>query len=287
LLRLSFRMLNRPDEPSPEPFVIVERPVTAPARRWTVLHGRKPAILLVDRDGAGLDHPLAEGFDVYRTTGRDSALEVLRSHPGVLMSLVRAGLPGLDAPSLIRELQEARPGLWVGLVCDPGDRAGAAAAYAAGAVDLFHPGANPVDTVERLIRGVPWALRRREAAERRIERRLERRPSPPWRRWARRSALPLGILVCLGLGAVLAAATQVWHESRDLWNARMERILTALEAPGTERPERPFERWHRTEQINLQRESQRELQQFRREQLEEGRVQEILRYLPRPQYSVR
>jgi hypothetical protein len=67
----------------------------------------------------------------------------------------------------------------------------------------------------------------------------------------------------------------------------MERILTALEAPGTERPERPFERWHRTEQINLQRESQRELQQFRREQLEEGRVQEILRYLPRPQYSVR
>jgi len=224
-------MLNPSDENSPEPFVIIERAAPAPVRRWTALRGRKPAILLVDRDGAGLDHPLAEGFDVYRTSGRESALEVLRSHPGVLMSLVRAGLPGVDAPALVRELQEARPGLWVGLVCDPEDRATAAAGYAAGAVDLFHPGANAVDTVERLIRGVPWALRRREAADRRVEQRRVRPPSPPFRRWARKAALPVGILLCLGVGAGFAAATQAWHESRDAWNARLERFLSVMESP--------------------------------------------------------
>ena len=280
-------MLDPSNEPN-EPFVFIERPAPAPpARGWTVLRGRKPAILLVDRDGAGLDHPLAEGFDVYRTGGRDSALKVLRSHPGVLMSLVRAGIPGVDAPALIRELQEARPGLWVGLVCEPDDRAGAAAAYAAGAVDLFHPGANPAETVERLIRGVPWALRRREAADRRIERRLERRPSPPLRRWARKAALPLGVLMCVALGAAFAAATQAWHEARDLWNAKVERFMSAMESPRTDRAERPFERWQRLEQMNLQRESQLELRHFRREQLAEDRVQDLLRNLPRPQYSVR
>jgi hypothetical protein len=281
-------MLNPSDEPR-EPYVIIERPAPAPARRWTILRGRKPAILLVDRDGAGLDHPLAEGFDVYRTTGRESALEVLRSHPGVLMALVRAGLPGVNAPSLIRELREARPGLWIGQVCDPADRETAAAGYAAGAVDLFHPDANPVDTVERLIRGVPWALRRREAADLRIERRRVRPSSPPFRRWARKAAVPLGILLCLGLGAGLAAATQSWQETRDAWNARWERLLTAMESPRAAlRPlDREFDRWQRIEQINLQRLSQQELQEFRRQQLEDGRAQDLLRTLPRPEYTVR
>ncbi len=283
-------MLN-PDDSPREPYVIIERPAPAtPPRRWTVLRGRKPAILLVDRDGAGLDHPLAEGFDVYRTTGRDSALEVLRSHPGVLMALVRAGLPNLDAPSLIRDLLEARPGLWIGLVGDPDDRASAAAAYSAGAVDLFNPGANPVDTVERLIRGVPWALRRREAADRRIERELRRSPTPPLRRWARKAMLPVaGIVFCLGVGASFAAVTQAWNESRDRWEARLERYLAAMETPrGSVRPlDRDFDRWQRVEQMNFQRLSQQELQDFRRDQLDEGRVQDLLRNLPRPQYTVR
>jgi hypothetical protein len=280
-------MLN-PDDSPREPYVILERPAPAPPRRWTALRGRKPTILLVDRDGAGLDHPLAEGFDVYRTSGRDSALEVMRSHPGVLMALVRAGLPGLDAPSLIRELLQARPGLWVGLVCDPDDRTSAAAAYSAGAVDLFHPAA--IDTVERLIRGVPWALRRREAADRRIERQLRRPPTPPVRRWARKSMLPVaGILVCLGLGALFAAATQAWNESRERWEARLERFLAAMETPRpSARPlDREFDRWQRVEQINLQRQSQQELQEYRRDQLDEGRVQDLLRNVPRPQYTAR
>ena len=205
------------------------------------------------------------------------------------MSLVRAGLPGVDAPALIRELREQRPGLWVGLVCEPDDRATAAAGYAAGAVDLCHPAANPVETVERLIRGVPWALRRREAADLRIERRRVRAASPPLRRWARKAVVPLGILVCLGLGAGLAAATQEWQEARDAWNARWERFLTAMESPRQAvRPlDREVDRWQRIEQLNLQRLSQQELQEFRREQLDEGRVRDLLRNVPRPEYTVR
>ena len=87
-----------------EPFVIVDRSEAPAPRRWTVLRGRKPAVLLIDRggsDGAGLDLPLAgEGFDVYRTTGRDSALDLLEAHPSVLMALVRMDLPDLDGARL-------------------------------------------------------------------------------------------------------------------------------------------------------------------------------------------
>lgn len=272
-------------DPSPEPFVILERPL----RRWKALRGRKPAILLIDRDGGGLDHPLAaEGFDVYRTTGRDSALELLRTHPSILMSLLRAGLPGLDPAPLIRELQDSRPGLWVGLVCDPDDRAAAAAGYEAGAVDLFHPATDPRVTVARLIRGVPWALRRREAADRRIERRLGRSTGPPLRRWARKASSRLGLaallLVSLGLGAALAAATRAWHESQERWSARFERFMSAMESSRPPGPDRQFDRWQRFEQMNLQRQSQQELQSYRRDQLEEERLQDFLRRLPPPQY---
>src|SRR5262245_41345685 len=111
-----------------EPFVILERggtPATEarPSRRRTSFRGRKPAILLVDGEGTGLDLPLAaEGFEVYRTTGRESALEMLRAHPSIAMALVRVDLPGLDAVDLIRELRRIRPGLWIGLWGDPADR---------------------------------------------------------------------------------------------------------------------------------------------------------------------
>src|SRR6478736_1630698 len=108
-----------------EPFVIVERPAAPSLRRWTALRGRKPALLLIDRgapDGSGLDLPLAaEGFDVYRTTGHRSALDLLEAHPSVLMALVRADLPNLDAHALIRELRRVRPSLWIGVLCDPAE----------------------------------------------------------------------------------------------------------------------------------------------------------------------
>src|SRR5258705_7931496 len=101
-----------------EPYVILEHPEPAgpqarTPRRWTVLRGHKPAILLVDEatpDRSGLDALLAsEGFGVYRTASRDSALELLRTHPSVLMAVVRMDLPGIDPGSLIRELRELHP----------------------------------------------------------------------------------------------------------------------------------------------------------------------------------
>jgi DNA-binding response OmpR family regulator len=279
-----------PDD-APEPFVIVERPAAAPLRRWTALRGRKPALLLIDRgapDGSGLDLPLAaEGFDVYRTTGYRSALEILAAHPSVLMALVRTGLPNLDAPSLIGDLRQARPDLWIGLHCDPADRSSAAAGYAAGAVDLFSAAASQPETVARLLRSIPWAIRRREEAERR----LERKSGSRLRRVARRAASGLGtaamLVVALFLGVSMALISRAWQSSRDVENARIERILSALEArPPLDRGERQFDRWQRQEQIELERRSQQALGSYYQSQLEAERLRELLRFAT-PHYPTR
>jgi DNA-binding response OmpR family regulator len=278
-----------PDD-APEPFVIVERPAApTPLRRWTALRGRKPALILIDRgapDGSGLDLPLAaEGFDVYRTTGHRSALDLLQAHPSVLMALVRTDLPNLDAPELVRDLRRVRPGLWIGLLCDPADRDGAAAGYAAGAVDLFPIATPPAETVSRLLRSVPWAVRLREGAERR----LERPQRSVLRRVARRASSRAGTLLTLGaallIGATLALVTRSWQATRDAENARIERILAALEArpPVVDRAERQFDRWQRQEQLDLQRQSQRMLGSYYQSQLEEERMRELLR-LTAPHY---
>src|SRR5262245_59720496 len=93
-----------------EPFIILEQgglPTTEapPFLRRTTFRGHKPGLLLIDRDRVGLDLPLAaEGFEVYRTTDRDSALEMLRAHPSILMALVRMDLPGVDPVGLVRDL---------------------------------------------------------------------------------------------------------------------------------------------------------------------------------------
>jgi hypothetical protein len=283
-----------------EPYVILDRSeiaALAPSpRRWTVLRGRKPALLLIDRggsDGAGLDLPLAsEGFDVYRTTGRESALDLLEAHPSVLMALVRMDLPTLDPVSLIRDLSVVRPGLWTGMLCDPAERTRAAEGYAAGVVDLFHPLAPPPATVARLIRSVPWALRRREEAERRLERRRERESGSGLRRAARQVASRLGLAAALtfalSLGIVLALATRSWYESRDAWNARVDRMLNALETPpaASDRTERQFDRWQRFEQLQLQRQSQQMQSRTAQEQLEQERLRELLRSAA-PRYPAR
>lgn len=275
-----------------EPFVIIDRSEApaVPRRRWTALRGRKPALLLVDRDGTGLDHPLAsEGFDVYRTTGRESALELLRAHPSVLMALVRADLPDLDAPTLIRDLREAQPGLWVGLLCDAGDRAAAAAGYAAGAVDLFHRGADPREIVSRLIRAVPGALRRREQADRRGDRETRPRVRRLARRISSRMGLVATVLLGLGVGTALAALTRAWHETRDAWNARLDRFMSAMEAsrPAAAPADRQFDRWHRFEQLNAQLQSQQSQQHQFRDRMEQERLQDLFRRLPSPQYAPR
>jgi len=283
-----------------EPFVILDRseiPALAPSpRRWTVLRGRKPALLLIDRggsEGTGLDLPLAsEGFDVYRTTGRESALDLLEAHPSVLMALVRMDLTTLDPVALIRDLGVVRPGLWIGLLCDPADRASAADGYAAGAVDLFPPQAPPPTTVARLIRSVPWALRKREEAEQRRERRRERQAGAGLRRAARRIAAHLGLAVtltvALSLGVMLALATQSWVESRDAWTSRVDRMLNALEAaaPMPERRERQLDRWQRAEQLQLQRETLQLQSGAAREQREQERLRDLLR-ISAPHYPTR
>jgi hypothetical protein len=275
---------------SPEPFVILDRPGLPAPRRWTVLGGRKPAVLLVDHggaEGAGLDLPLArEGFDVYRTTGRDSALDLLCAHPTMLMALVRLDLPGLDGVGLLGDLEESLQGLWMGQLCDPAERDLAAAGYAAGAADLFSPRADPAHTIARLVRSVPWALRRRAEAERRLQRRRER-ASLPWFRRAARSArvrLPraLPIAVALAAGVALAALAAAWQESRERDDARIERVLGALDAlrpRPPDRGDRMIERWQRQEQIDLERRGQETMGAYYRAQLEEERLRDLMRFV--------
>jgi CheY-like chemotaxis protein len=257
---------------SPEPFVILERggvPGIAPrpARRWTSFHGRKPSILLVDREGTGLDVPLAgEGFEVYRTTGRESALELLRAHPSILMALVRTDISGLDPISLLRELRELRPGIWIALWAD--DRTRAAEGYAAGAVDWIPSSTDLHETAARLLRSLPWAVRLREAAERREHRPRRRRLSP----MAGRAAV---VGLALALGVALAVATRAWHESRDAWSARLERFLAAME-PVRAPADREFDRWNRLERLQLLREHDYALRSFYLEQLELQRARDAM-----------
>jgi len=270
-----------------EPYVILERSAPSSPRRWTVLRGRKPAVLLIDRggtDGAGLDHPLAtEGFDVYRTTGRDSALDLLEAHPSVLMALVRMDLPSLDAATLLRDLRDIRPGLWMGMLCDPADKTSAAAGYASGAVDLFPPSIASSETIARLIRSVPWALRMRTEADR-----GRRRRPVPWYRRAARIGPVVTFALALVAGVAMAALTHSWHASRDQENARIERILNALEAarPLPDRVDRQIDRWQRQEQLDLQRRSQESLGAYHQAQLEQERLRDLLR-LAAPRYPSR
>jgi CheY-like chemotaxis protein len=268
-----------------EPFVILERGGTPAAegrssRPRTSFRGRKPAILLVDGEGTGLDLPLAaEGFGVYRTRGRESALEMLRAHPSVAMALVRVDLPGLDAADLIRELRRTRPGLWIGLWGDPADRDRSAAGYEAGATDLVPSTATPEETVARLVRTLPSAIRLQEAAERRQNRR-SRRASPLIGR-------AVGAVLALALGVGLAVVTRAWHESRDLWAARLDRFLGSMEPVRPDRMDRQFDRWNRFEELNLLREHNYTLRSYYAEQLELQRAREALGTVPPPRYSVR
>lgn len=270
-----------------EPFVILERggtPATEarPTRRPTAFRGRKPAILIVDREGNGLDLPLAaEGFEVYRTTGRESAAELLRVHPSILMALVRMDLTSPDPVEVIRDLRGIRPGLWIGIWGHPAARELATQAYAAGGTDLLPSTADPQETAERLARSLPWATRLKEAAERK-ERRRSRRLSPAIRR-------AIGLTAALLLGIGLAAVVREWHDHRDAWTARLDRFLSAMEPvrSASDRADRQFDRWSRFEQINLLREHDFALRSYYVEQLELQRARDAMWAAPRPQYPTR
>jgi len=264
-----------------EPFVILERggtPATdvRSGRRRTSYRGRKPGILLVDREGAGLDLPLAaEGFEVYRTTARDSALELLRAHPSVLIALVRTDLTSLDPIDLIRELRRIRPGLWIGLWGNPADRDRAIEGYEAGATDLISSAGDPHETVDRLVRSLPWAIRLQEAAER-GPRRRRRRFSP----WIGRAA---AVALSLSMGVGLAVGLREWQENRDAWSARMDRFLSSME-PVRPASDRQFERWSRYEQLNLLREQDYALRSYYLEQLELQRARDAMMAVPPSRY---
>jgi hypothetical protein len=269
-----------------EPFVILERgaapPTEARPARPTTFRGRKPAILIVGQGGAELDLPLAaEGFEVYRTADREPALELLRGHPSILMALVRMDVPSLDPAELVRDLRAIRPGLWIGLWGDPASRDRAASGYAAGATDLLPVSGDPVETAERLGRTLPWAVRLREAAERR-ERRRPRRLRPLVGR-AAASALAL----VLGVG--LAVVVREWNAERDALAARIDRLLGSMESvrSGPDRTDRQFDRWSRVEQLNLLREHDFTLRAYYVDQLELERARNAMWAVPPPQYSVR
>jgi ActR/RegA family two-component response regulator len=280
-----------------EPFVILDRrpePGAPAPLRGITYRGRKPSILLVDRDGAQgaeLDHPLAqEGFDVYRTTGRDSALALLEAHPSIVMVMVRMDVSDLDPISLIQALQDSRPGIWVGMLsCRPVDRIRAAEGYAAGAADLFCSAADTTQMVDRLVRSVPRAFRLREAADRRAERSRKRR-ALSWLRGSptkRRGLLEMIATVVLAgvLGAAMASASRSWMDAQELWNARVERWFSALSAPAArgDSVDRPFDRWYRFEQLNLQRQSQQAQGRYYDHQLEQERLRDLFRNVA-PQY---
>lgn len=269
-----------PTEVDREPFVIIESPERrAPA----VPDGRRPEILLVDADaapGSGLSPLLFEaGFDVFRTARRESALELIQGRSSILMALVRLDQPSLESGALIRDLIGIRPGLWIGMLGDWPDRLRAEEGYREGADDLIPTSAPLHATADRLAQSVVGALRKRERAGRRADRKSR---FPLLRRWRK---LGMRVASGLGLGMVLAVLTQTWQNVQSQEEARLERLLDRFEA--TEGPghaeDRRFDRWSRSEALDLQRRMHDEAAFHHREQLEESRFDRLLRKFA-PQY---
>ena len=123
----------------------------------------------------------------------------------------------------------------------------------------------------------------RTQAERRLEHR-RRRESRPWiRRAGKNAAAHLRwfaiVVIALSLGAGMAALTRSWQAARDLEDARIERLLSALEAsrPIPDRIDRQIDRWQRQEALDLQRRSQQTLGAYYQTQLEQDRIRDLLR----------
>jgi hypothetical protein len=236
-----------------------------------VSEGRRPEIVLVDRDAApasGLTPRLFEaGFDVYRTPEAVAARELIGGRSSILMAVVRLDPSGADAARTIRELARARPGLWIGMLGAPGSDA-ADRGYRAGADDLLPAGGDPAATAFRLARSVPWALRKRKRVARR-----------------RRSRAPAsaGVLataaLALATGLVLAAVTKGWLEAIERWDLRLDRVEKLLEGMTFQWRAAPRGPEFRTaaETLDLERRRLEEDITYRRRQLDESRLDNLFR----------
>lgn len=283
-------MVLGPDDSQVPPSISELSPVRTGL--WT----SETPILLVDAGaplGAGLDHPLADaGFRVFRTSKADSALEILRAHPSLRMAVVRLDLSGVDSVHLMRTMLEVRPGLWVGMLASPASHAEAHAGYRAGASDLLPISANARDTAQRLARSIPWAIRRAGTGERaarltnghfRKARSKRLRGRTPTTRVLEAAAA----MTCAALlGVALAGAILAWENFLQAWESRVERVLQAIESPNNIRTSTPadFEHWIRSQQLNLERESQRSLLHYRQDQLEEERLKDLLQSVRPPRW---
>jgi len=270
-----------PTEVAREPFVIVE----SPERRVPAFpEGRRPGILLVDADAApdsGLSPLLFDaGFDVYQTARQESARDLIQGRSSILMALVRLDQPSLESGALIRDLVAARPGLWIGMLGDWPDRLRAEEGYRAGADDLIPTSAPLKATTERLAQSVTGALRKRERVERRAER--DRRFPLLRRRWRK---LTMTIAGGVGVGILLGVLTHAWMDFQSREETRLDRLLGQLEATDGRRDaeDRRFDRWSRSEALDLQKRMHEEAVFLHREQREESRFDRLFRTFV-PQY---
>jgi hypothetical protein len=160
------------------------------------------------------------------------------------------------------------------------DRLRAEEGYRAGADDLIPTSAPLKATAERLAQSVTGALRKRERAERSAGR--ERRFPLLHRLWRKQIRTIAG---GLGLGILLAVLTQAWQDSRPQEDPRLDRLRALLEATDGRRDaeDRRFDRWSRSEALDLQRRMHDEAVFQHREQREESRFDRLFRTFV-PQY---
>jgi hypothetical protein len=257
-----------------EPYVLIEAPRTE--RRLLHLHdGPRPELLLIDRN-QGADSDLSPllfeaGFDVFRIAGLDAAREMIATRSSLVMAVVRLDLPGVDPGATIAELARSRPGLWIGMRAGDGpeEEQRARDGYQAGADDLLPLSVPLPETAERLWRSLPWAIRKRDRAQRRRRRTSALRL--PEAACLAGIALAIGILAALGTGA--------WLDREAREEARLDRVQAALEA-GVSRNERPapaMDRWTRSEELDLERRRVRQDLFLRQEQLDETRLEHLFR----------
>ena len=269
----------------PEPLVLLE----PPQPRIGFGAGR-PAILLADSaaERVALLHVelTIEGFDVFQSPTRARTVDILESNPSILLVLLR--LEGPESVRRIAELRRARPGLWIGMIVDREDRGAISQGYAAGANDLFSDSAPPEQTVARLQRIVPGAMRRRGAQGRMLRRRLKRAPREREGNYLRRTReLSATSAIALLVGVLLAVLTRSGLELAEEWTARIDRAIDVMQAakPARGPGAGSFERWLQGEELGLKKESQRELLLHQRTEREESRIRDLLRFVV-PQYSV-
>ena len=179
---------------------------------------RQAGRVLVVVEDSGVRNRLASALRAAGLNVIDTrvALEALERAAESDLAIVDLQLGGASATLLIEDLLRRRPGLYAIML--GGEQDDARIGYRAGADNWVRAETAPLDVVRLVLRSFAHARSKGERAQQ----------NPPRRRFFRRSALWVSLAGAV-LGALLAWAVNSVLKAQDAEDARMERLIRALE----------------------------------------------------------